>query len=71
MKKWIIPVAWEMSGEIEIEANTLAEAMDRVFDGDIGLPDGDYVDGSFDLWTDDEDNIRYVYNSGQTDDEEI
>ena len=30
MKKWIIPVIWEMSGKIEISANTLSEAMDKV-----------------------------------------
>ena len=67
MKKWIIPVIWEMAGKIEIEANTLSEAMDRVFDGDVGLPEGDYVEDSFNLDVNDEDYIRNEWNDGQED----
>lgn len=51
MKKFKIPVTWEMSGFVEVEAESLEDAVER-FDngyGDMcGLPaNSDYVDGSF------------------------
>ena len=49
-----LPVSWEVCGMVEIEANTINEAMD-IFEktqDHIPLPnDFDYVDGSFDLTT--------------------
>lgn len=53
-KTFKIPVSWEMYGMIEIEAQTLKEAL-RVFDetkDDMSLPDGEYSDGSFSRSTD-------------------
>lgn len=47
-----IPVIWEMSGYIKVEADTLDEAIKK-FDekensaDDYPLPEGNYVDGSF------------------------
>lgn len=52
MKKYKLPVTWEMCGYVEVEANTIEEAM-KTFDetsDDIPLPnDGEYVDSSFRL----------------------
>ena len=53
MKKIKLPVTWEVSGLIEIEASSIEEAMKK-FDENINyipLPthNGEYVDGSFDL----------------------
>lgn len=51
MKKFKIPVTWEVCGIVEVEACTLEDAIER-FDngyGDMcGLPrDSEYIDGSF------------------------
>ena len=50
MKKFKIPVTWEVCGTVEIEADNLTEAIQK-FDeqiDDISLPlDWDYIDGSF------------------------
>lgn len=72
MKTWRIPVSWEMMGMVNVEANTLEEAMDIARDesSDIPLPEGDYVDGSWVLSEDDEDYIRECYNDNQEDQEE-
>ena len=59
-----LPVSWEMCGMVEIEANTINEAMD-IFEktqDHIPLPnDFDYVDGSFDLTTKEPEVIQ-LYN---------
>lgn len=69
MKKWSIPVSWEVCGMVEIEANTLEEAIDIAKrDDSIELPYGEYVDGSFDVTVDDDELIREAYNAGQPDD---
>lgn len=41
-----IPVYWTMYDTIEVEANSLKEAIDLTIDT-LPLPDGVYVDGSF------------------------
>lgn len=54
MKKQRVAVTWQMCGYIEVEADSLEEAMDKVNDDpdDYELPyDSDYVDGSFELST--------------------
>lgn len=58
MKTWKIPVTWEVCGIIEIEAETVEEAIkefDRVEDEDGGweLPYESYVDGSFERESED------------------
>lgn len=70
MKVWKIPVAWEMCGIVTVEANTLETAMDiaRNESSNIQLPDdGNYVDGSWDLSMEEEDEIRSCYNNNQKD----
>ena len=69
MKQWAIPVSWEVAGVVIIPANTLEEAIHAAMhDDSIGLPSGEYVDGSFDVTVDDDDCIRNFYNHGQQDD---
>ena len=69
MKRWAIPVSWEVAGVVIISANTLEEAIHAAkHDDSIGLPSGEYVDGSFDVTIDDDDCIRNFYNNGQQDD---
>ena len=72
MAVWKIPITWEMCGEVKIEANTLEEAMEIAKDDDgfIPLPDGSYVDGSWQLTNTDEGFIRQYYNHNQQDEEE-
>ena len=69
MKQWAIPISWEVAGVVIISANTLEEAIHAAkHDDSIGLPSGEYVDGSFDVTVDDDDCIRNFYNHSQQDD---
>lgn len=58
-----LPVVWTMAGYVDVDADTLEEAMDK-FNREmdhIKLPqDGTYVDGSFALATDDVDEMRTI-----------
>ena len=52
MKTYKIGVVWQMYGYVEVEANSLEEAVKEVEDGggDIPLPSvADYVEGSFEV----------------------
>lgn len=66
MKKFKIPVTWEMYGTIEIEADSLEEAIQKFDDIEINgeghdLPlENYYVDGSFNR-EEDEEVIREYY----------
>ena len=65
MKTWKIPVTWEMVGIANIEADTLEEAMKMVSEDNdhIKLPtDGEYVNASFGLASNDEEHIFKCYN---------
>lgn len=54
MKRYEIPVSWEMHGTIKIEAPSLQEALVKAFSPEQSLPaDGDYVDDSFKVDNDD------------------
>ena len=73
MKKWEIPVTWEVFGKVVVEADTLAEAMHIARDEEeiLPLPDeSDYVDGSWRITEEDEDFIRTYYNNNPQDDGE-
>ena len=68
MKTWKVPVYWEMCGLVEVKADTLEEAMCIAENDDsIGLPNGDYVDGSWSLSERDKDIVRELYNDNQED----
>ena len=71
MKKWKIPVTWEVCGYVYVDADTLVEAMETARDneGVIPLPtESDYVDGSWRLSETDENFVREMYNDNQQDD---
>ena len=73
MKTWKIPVIWQMMGFVEVEADTLEDAMEIARDdaGEIPIPDdGDFLGGSWELDCTDEDYIRAFYNNNQSDKEE-
>lgn len=66
LMKFKIPVSWEMSGIIEVEANTLEKALEyfNTNSDDIPLPDGEYVDSSFTVTGgEDVESIWELYNS--------
>ena len=74
MKKWKIPVTWEVFGNVVVEADTLAEAMKIARDEEEILPlpeESDYVSGSWRLTEEDEDFVRNFYNDSQQDEQEI
>lgn len=70
MKTWKVPVTWEMYGVVEIEADTLEEAFELAYDDSIPLPEGDYVEASWNVESEDADYVREYYNDGQEDEEE-
>lgn len=47
-KKYKIPVYWTMVAEMEIEAETLHDAIEMAYD-DCDLPKGEYLDSSFEV----------------------
>lgn len=70
MKTWKIPVTWEVCGSVEVEANTLEEAIDIARDegGALPLPDEyDYVNDSWRVSEEDSEAIRSLYNNNQQD----
>lgn len=74
MKTWKIPVSWTMMSVIDIEANTLAEAIEIARDDDEEIPipdDGTYVSDSWEVDDFDLDFIREIYNNNQADEYEF
>lgn len=65
MRRWKIPVIWEMYGTVYVEADTLEEAMDMAYDSEIP-DDGEYLDGSFEVESD-VDLVRKWYNDNAPD----
>ena len=50
MKFYEIPCAWEVYGTVEVAADNLAEAIEKVEDDEFPLPSNfNYVDGSFEV----------------------
>jgi len=50
MPTYKIACTWQVYGELEIDANTLEQAIEIAEDGTTALPDTDgYVDGSFEV----------------------
>lgn len=57
-----LAVTWGMCGYVDVKADTLEEAMEK-FNKEsdyIKLPNGDYVDGSFRLSTDDIEEMEAI-----------
>ena len=62
-KFWKIPVTWECYGVVEVEGNTIEEALENFRKAEeegegCALPEGNYVDGSFRLSDDDPDELK-------------
>ncbi len=55
-----IPVTWKMYGYVEVEGDSIEEALKnfRRDEDEYDLPDGEYVDGSFTLSDDNEENLK-------------
>lgn len=71
MKKWRIPVSWEMCGIVEIEANTLEEALEMAWDDSVDIPNnGSYIDASWRVDDEDPEYVRSCFNDDQEDEEE-
>lgn len=67
MKTWKIPVVWTMAGTVEIEAETLAEAVE-IAKEEASIPDDkEYLANSWEIGVEDEDLIREFYNDNQND----
>ena len=66
MKKWVIPVVWQESGEMVVEATTLEAAMAKAVNSP-QLPSGSYVCDSMELSCPEPGYIREFYNNGQMD----
>ena len=50
MKTYKIGLIWQMYGYVEVEANSLAEAIHIVHSTDVPLPEnGEYIEGSFEV----------------------
>lgn len=66
MEKYRVAVVWQCSGFIEVDANSIEEAMDDVkkHPNNYSLPKdgGDYVDDSFCLATDDVEAMKAICN---------
>ena len=70
MKTWRIPVVWSVFSVIEVEAETLEQAMEIAEDKEENIPlptDLSYLDGSWELSSADADEIRHFYNKDQLD----
>lgn len=71
MKTWKIPVCWTMMGTVDVDANTLDEAIEIAKDdaGIIQIPDdGTFMDGTWEVDCTDISYLREWYNGNQMDD---
>lgn len=60
-KTWKIPVTWEVCGEVDIEANSLEEAVEIFKEkmDEVPLPsESYYIDGSFRLTSENLEELR-------------
>ena len=48
MKTYKIPVVWSMIGYVEVEADSMSEAINKAVDAPLPV-DGDYIEGSFEV----------------------
>lgn len=71
MKKWQIPVSWEMCGTVVIEANTIEDALEMAWSDSVNIPmNGDYINGSWKVEDENPEYVRKYYNDDQEDEEE-
>lgn len=48
-KKYRIPVSWQMYGYVTVEAENLENAIEQAEDTNTPLPEGSYVEGSYEV----------------------
>lgn len=71
MKTWRVPVYWTMKSVMEVEADTLEDAIYKAQTDNGPLPtDGEYLDGSWDAGDEDVELVRECYNNNEPDEEE-
>ena len=73
MKEFNLSVTWEMCGIVKVKAYSLEEAMEIFNETSdyIKIPNGEYIDSSFRLSTDDIEEMEAMVNPfGILDDEE-
>ena len=46
MSSFRIPLVWQMYGHVDVEADTLDDAIENALGPDCPLPEGEYVDDS-------------------------
>lgn len=46
MSSFRIPLVWQMYGHVDVEADTLDDAIEHALGPDCPLPEGEYVDDS-------------------------
>lgn len=46
MSSFRIPLVWQMYGHVDVEADTLDDAIEYALGSDCPLPEGEYVDDS-------------------------
>ena len=70
MKTYKIPVVWQMIGHVEVQAESLDDAVEKVLDTSVPLPeDGEYIEGSFEVdesvySTEDDTDIEDYFTTG-------
>lgn len=69
MPKWNIPVKYTQYAIIEVEAPTLMEAMDKAerFENRLMITDSNVYEGLWELYPEDEKEVRERFNDGQED----
>ena len=63
---WRIPVIWQMTGTLEIEAERLEDAMAHACDS-FNATDGEFKDGSLELDCYDTETVRAIFNKNLPD----
>lgn len=71
-REYVVPITWQMRGFVKVKAESLEEAIASTINtDDIPIPtDSQYVDGSLEVESDDEDRIRMyteAYDNGDLD----
>lgn len=69
LKEWKIPVYWEEAGVVTVKAKTLDDALRIAKDteNNLPLPQGDYLEDSWQVSDLPSEEIRKYYNNGQQD----
>ena len=53
LKTYRVPCTWQLYGHIEVEAESLQDAVDEANGDGTNLPSGSYIEGSYEVLADD------------------